>query len=106
MGWCSQSFYDEIEAKEKREKDIKSTLKGDGKMVKDKNGFKVFVTVKRKKCDCKFPIWNRVLKSCKGNSENLVDIVRELNLLKDDVNGFVNSEGLALKDVDIFIEWT
>ena len=75
-------------------------------MFKDKNGFKVFVTVKRKKCDCPVTMWNRVLKSCKGDPQNLNDLMRELNLLKGDVNGFVNAEGIALRDVDVLLEWT
>ncbi len=74
-------------------------------MSKDRFGFKVFVTVRRKNTDCPVPMWNRVLKSCEGNRQNLNDLVRELNILKNDVNGFVNSEGLALRDVVVTVEW-
>ena len=64
--------------------------------------FRVKVTVQIKNKDIK--LWNEVSMSLDGDKRNLDDVRREFLLVRQDVNSFVNEQGLALRDVDIFID--
>ena len=65
---------------------------------------RVFVTVTRKK-DKVIPIWNRTMLTLQGDCTCLRQLQRELEAVKRHVNQDVNQQGLALRDVDIKIEF-
>ena len=64
--------------------------------------FKVQVTVINKRSG--MHLWEKTHLILQGDKRNLKHLQRELNLVKSDVNSDMNSKGLALKDVDIFID--
>ena len=67
------------------------------------SGFKVAVTVKRKnRLD---PVWNKVHLWLDGDMGDLINLQKQLDLVKQDVNGDMNKKGLKLKDVTISIEF-
>lgn len=69
-----------------------------------KKHFTVAVTVTHKK-DKFFPIWNKVHLSLEGDRTNLLNLMSQLELVKSDVNKDMNKKGLALKDVEVNIEF-
>ena len=67
------------------------------------SGFKVAVTVKRKnRTD---PVWDKVHLWLDGDMGDLINLQKQLELVKQDVNGDMNKKGLKLKDVTISIEF-
>lgn len=66
--------------------------------------FSVLVTVVNKK-DKVIPLWNKVRLTLAGDKRNLIVLMAQLDLVKADVNRDMNQKGLALKDVDISIDF-
>lgn len=50
-------------------------------------------------------VWNRVALNLLGDNTNLQNLQKELEVVKQHINGDMNQIGLALKDVDIKIEF-
>ena len=65
---------------------------------------RVFITV-AKKWDLVFPMWRRVSMDLQGDCSCLKNLQKELEIVKQHVNTFVNQEGFALSDIDIKIEF-
>jgi hypothetical protein len=66
--------------------------------------FTVSVTVTNKR-DKLIPIWNKVWLSLDGDKSDLINLQAQLGLVKADVNKDMNQKGMALKDVDIKLEF-
>jgi len=66
--------------------------------------FKVAVTVLLKK-DKLIPIWNKVHLTLSGDKRDLINLQDQLADVKGDVNSDMNRRGIALRDVDIFIDF-
>lgn len=67
-------------------------------------GFKVAVTVTHKR-DKLVPIWDRVHLGLTGDKDDLLNLQKQLDFVKQDVNQDMNKKGFALKDVDIYINF-
>jgi hypothetical protein len=67
-------------------------------------GFKVAVTVTHKK-DKLMPIWNKVHLGLDGDKGDLINLQKQLDLVKQDVNQDMNKKGFALKDVDVRVDF-
>ena len=67
------------------------------------NFFKVSVTVVEK---CRLdPVWCKVHLCLDGDKGDLINLQKQLDLVKKDVNQDMNKKGLKLRDVDISIEF-
>jgi len=66
--------------------------------------FKVAVTVLLKK-DKMFPLWNKVHMVLNGDKRDLINLQDQLADVKGDINSDMNKRGIALRDVDIFIDF-
>jgi hypothetical protein len=66
--------------------------------------FKVAVSVFHFK-DLSFPLWNKVHMVLDGNKRDLINLQDQLADLKSDINSDMNKRGIALRDVDIFIDF-
>ena len=62
---------------------------------------RAFITVIIKKH--KIKIWNKVRMNLQGDCSELINLQKELNEIKKEVNRDVNRNGLKLKDVEIRI---
>ena len=66
--------------------------------------FKVAVSVFHVK-DLTFPLWNNVHMFLDGDKRDLINLQDQLADLKGDINSDMNKRGIALRDVDIFIDF-
>ena len=65
--------------------------------------FKVSVTVTHKLN--KDVLWNQVHLSLSGDNKDLLNLQKQLNLVKQDVNQDMNRKNLSLKDVHIKVDF-
>ena len=66
--------------------------------------FKVAVSVFHVK-DLSFPLWNKVHMVLDGDKRDLINLQDQLADVKGDINSDMNKRGIALRDVDIFIDF-
>jgi len=67
--------------------------------------FKVAVTIKHKNENFIMPMWDHVHMTLDGNKNDLINLQKQLELVKQDVNKAVNQNCFRLKDVDVMIDF-
>jgi len=66
---------------------------------------RVLVTVTTNNDVIPMVLWNKVMMSVLGDGSDLKNLLKEFEAIKGNVNSMVNEKGIALKNVDIKIEF-